>query len=66
MSAPAHLRHEGWVIEPDYSCPSVAHTWVASSSDYEISVAAATYGELLDEIAAVEADFAEAEQEFVL
>lgn len=52
----AHLRHEGWVIEPDYSCPSPAHTWVASSSDFETSLAAPTFGELLHEIAEFEAE----------
>lgn len=52
----AHLRHEGWVIEPDYSCPSPAHTWVASSSDFETSLAAPTFAELLFEIAEFEAE----------
>lgn len=55
MSAP-HLTVDGWVIEPDYSTPFVGHTWTASSSTYEASVAAATYEELLDEIAAFEAE----------
>lgn len=51
-----HLTVDGWMIEPDYSTPFVGHTWTASSSTYEASVAAATYEELLDEIAAVEAE----------
>ena len=51
MSAP-HLTVDGWVIEPDYSTPYVGHTWTAHSSAYEASVAAPTYEELLDEIAA--------------
>lgn len=56
MTAPAHLCHEGWVIEPDYSAPHVGHTWTAHSVDYETSLGAATYQDLLVEIAEFEAE----------
>jgi hypothetical protein len=57
MSGPAHLRHNGWVIEPDYNAPYIPNTWVASSTDYETSLCAPTYKELLVEIAEFEAEF---------
>ena len=53
-----HLFVDSWQIVPDYCAPYVGHTWTAHSSTYETSLSAATYKELLVEIAEYEAEVA--------
>ena len=51
-----HMFVDSWQIVPDYCAPYAGHTWTAHSTTYEHSLGAATYKELLVEIAEFEAE----------